>query len=144
LVDGGAVETDRFINKMELMFNKADRELMRQTREGVIAAPSKHIATGDKIVKSFLDNHFNVLNEEGVINAYLENFIPHIVNTMVKSPEEMASIKNIVAKGMGAGTTTRHNLKRIYATIEDLEAAGHQVISKDLSDIMQGNHYDYG
>ena len=121
--------------------NPAENDAVRRAIEnGKVDTLPQKLKDAANRFKSDLKSYWERANKEGVINGYIENYFPHMLD-WVGGPEGVdgpkpepgamkALIKEIVGKGDGEGSTnmfgmdtgTKRDLKRSMETIEDLNA----------------------
>jgi hypothetical protein len=121
----------------QMMPNKEVRKNAFYALDGDKAALAK-LSPDDlvavKEARNIMDTVLSAAQKAGVINSVLNDYVPRSYRRVKGNKDDRAVDKFI----SGLATKTGHGKQRKYASIEDARAAGLELVSDDIADVVAG------
>lgn len=108
-----------------------DRESVAYALDGTPMKLTPNQEAMRKTVKSFFDGLGKTAVANGVIKAMVNNYITHLVKEKVEPTDFIDAIQKVREKGGGASSFTPFARERKFPTIQEIEAAGFHLVTKD-------------
>lgn len=108
-----------------------DREAVAYALDGTSMRLTVNQEAMRKTVKSFFDGMGQAAVANGVIKAMVNNYITHLVKEKVEPTDFIDAIQKVREKGGGASSFTPFSKERKFPTIQEIEAAGFHLVTKD-------------